>query len=295
MCKQIPFVETFANVSHNIPPKIFTFFFLPEKIMTTGEDKYQDPPFNFPTKANKSKLYAILGISSNASQSEIKSAFREKAKKLHPDIQQNSKSDTDSFGKEEQNAKFLELKNAYEQLTGQSDGDAEEQKGPIFGPGMRARMDAAKKMREKHGQTGGRIQAAREWSENSSREKKQEDHERAETSRSARFGEEEEELSAAEILFRARQKRGKVSSSSTFGGGGRRRQQQHPKARRANTTVGGSVVSNAAASLKAPLRSKRGGNGNLRVKVLAAIAVAGAVFLTANRRAKRREENLSEH
>lgn len=277
------------------PPKIFTFFFLPEKIMTTDEDKYQDPPFNFPTKANKSKLYAILGISSNASQSEIKSAFREKAKKLHPDIQQNSKSDTDSFGKEEQNAKFLELKNAYEQLTGQSDGDAEEQKGPIFGPGMRARMDAAKKMREKHGQTGGRIQAAREWSENSSREKKQEDHERAETSRSARFGEEEEELSAAEILFRARQKRGKVSSSSTFGGGGRRRQQQHPKARRANTTVGGSVVSNAAASLKAPLRSKRGGNGNLRVKVLAAIAVAGAVFLTANRRAKRREENVSEH
>ena len=93
--------------------------------MTTGEDKYQDPPFNFPTKANKSKLYAILGISSNASQSEIKSAFREKAKKLHPDIIQNSKSDTDSFGKEEQNAKFLELKNAYEQLTGQSDGDAE--------------------------------------------------------------------------------------------------------------------------------------------------------------------------
>lgn len=277
------------------PPNIFTFFFLPEKIMTTGEDKYQDPPFNFPTKANKSKLYAILGISSNASQSEIKSAFREKAKKLHPDIIQNSKSDTDSFGKEEQNAKFLELKNAYEQLTGQSDGDAEEQKGPIFGPGMRARMDAAKKMREKHGQTGGRIQAAREWSENSSREKKQEDHERAETSRSARFGEEEEELSAAEILFRARQKRGKVSSSSTFGGGGRRRQQQHPKARRANTTVGGSVVSNAAASLKAPLRSKRGGNGNLRVKVLAAIAVAGAVFLTANRRAKRREENVSEH
>ena len=256
--------------------------------MTTGEDKYQDPPFNFPTKANKSKLYAILGISSNASQSEIKSAFREKAKKIHPDIQ-NSKSD-----KEEQNAKFLELKNAYEQLTGQSDGDAEDQKGPIFGPGMRARMDAAKKMREKHGQTGGRIQAAREWSENSSREKKQ-DHERAETSRSARFGEEEEELSAAEILFRARQERGKVSPSSTFGGGGRRRQQQHPKARRANTTVGGSVVSNAAASLKAPLRSKRGGNGNLRVKVLAAIAVAGAVFLTANRRAKRREENVSEH
>ena len=294
MCKQIPFVETFANVSLYHPPKIFTFFFLPEKIMTTGEDKYQDPPFNFPTKANKSKLYAILGISSNASQSEIKSAFREKAKKLHPDIIQNSKSDTDSFGKEEQNAKFLELKNAYEQLTGQSDGDAEEQKGPIFGPGMRARMDAAKKMREKHGQTGGRIQAAREWSENSSREKKQEDHERAETSRSARFGEEEEELSAAEILFRARQKRGKVSSSSTFGGGGRRRQ-QHPKARHANTTVGGSVVSNAAASLKAPLRSKRGGNGNLRVKVLAAIAVAGAVFLTANRRAKRREENVSEH
>ena len=295
MCKQIPFVETFANVSHNIPPKIFTFFFLPEKIMTTGEDKYQDPPFNFPTKANKSKLYAILGISSNASQSEIKSAFREKAKKLHPDIIQNSKSDTDSFGKEEQNAKFLELKNAYEQLTGQSDGDAEDQKGPIFGPGMRARMDAAKKMREKHGQTGGRIQAAREWSENSSREKKQ-DHERAETSRSARFGEEEEELSAAEILFRARQKRGKVSPSSTFGGGGgRQQQQQHPKARRANTTVGGSVVSNAAASLKAPLRSKRGGNGNLRVKVLAVIAVAGAVFLTANRRAKRREENVSEH
>ena len=130
------------------------------------------PPggFNFPTKTNKSKLFAILGVSSTATRSEIKFAFREKAKKLHPDVVSRAKDDDGENSKsddEEQNAKFLELKNAYEQLTnrGSDDDDDEAGKGPIFGPGMRARMNAAKKMREKHGQTGGRMRAAREWNE----------------------------------------------------------------------------------------------------------------------------------
>ena len=112
------------------------------------------PPggFNFPTKTNKSKLFSILGVSSTATRSEIKSAYREKAKKLHPDVVSRAKDDDGENSKsddEEQNAKFLELK------TRTSNSPIEDQttttkkrKGPIFGPGMRARMNAAKKMRE---------------------------------------------------------------------------------------------------------------------------------------------------
>lgn len=276
--------------------------------MTEEEDA--PPGFNFPTKTNKSKLFAILGVSSTATRSEIKFAFREKAKKLHPDVVSRAKDDGENSKSddEQQNAKFLELKNAYEQLTnrGSDDDDDEAGKGPIFGPGMRARMNAAKKMREKHGQTGGRMRAAREWNEdendpqtNNERMKtpttKREDEERRKES--LNDGGVEDELSAAEILFRARQKRGVGSSSSTFSRGGLGgHRQRHPKSSGLGANASGSGGrSNVAANMKPPHNGfERSGNGNVRVKVLAAIAVVGAVFLAANRKAKRRgEENAS--
>ena len=106
----------------------------------------------------------------------------------------------------------------------------------------------------------------------------------------------EDELSAAEILFRARQKRGVGSSSSTFKGGLGGHRQRHPKSSGLGANVSGSGGrSNVAANMKPPHNGfERSGNGNVRVKVLAAIAVVGAVFLAANRKAKRRgEENAS--
>ena len=169
-------------------------------------------------------------------------------------------------------------------------------------------MNAAKKMREKHGQTGGRMRAAREWNEDendpqtnnentqrtTTKTKREEDEERRKES--LNDGGVEDELSAAEILFRARQKRGVGSSSSTFKGGLGGHRQRHPRSSGLGANVSGSGGrSNVAANMKPPHNGfERSGNGNVRVKVLAAIAVVGAVFLAANRKAKRRgEENAS--
>ena len=57
--------------------------------------------------------YDILGIQKNASESEIKKAYRKLAAKYHPDRQQN-KSDKE---KKEAEEKFKEVTRAYEVLS----------------------------------------------------------------------------------------------------------------------------------------------------------------------------------
>src|SRR5215211_4250862 len=52
--------------------------------------------------------YSILGVKHNASEKEIKSAFRKLARKLHPDLNPNDK---------EAEARFKEVSEAYEVLS----------------------------------------------------------------------------------------------------------------------------------------------------------------------------------
>lgn len=61
--------------------------------------------------ADKRDYYSVLGVDKTASDAEIKSAFRKKAKDCHPDLHPNDK---------QKEAEFKELNEAYEVL---SDGD----------------------------------------------------------------------------------------------------------------------------------------------------------------------------
>ena len=58
--------------------------------------------------ANKRDFYDILGVARNASDEEIKKAYRKLAMKYHPDRNPDSK---------EAEAKFKEVKEAYEMLS----------------------------------------------------------------------------------------------------------------------------------------------------------------------------------
>ena len=61
---------------------------------------------------DKSKYYTVLGIDKNASQEDIKKAYRTKAREYHPDKHANG-SDSE---KEMAEKKFKEINEAYEQL-----------------------------------------------------------------------------------------------------------------------------------------------------------------------------------
>ena len=58
--------------------------------------------------ANKRDYYEVLGINKNASQDDIKKAYRKKAKECHPDLHPNDK---------EAEARFRELNEANEVLS----------------------------------------------------------------------------------------------------------------------------------------------------------------------------------
>ena len=59
--------------------------------------------------ASKKDYYEVLGVSRDASEDEIKKAYRKLAKKYHPDANPNNK--------EEAEAKFKEVNEAYETLS----------------------------------------------------------------------------------------------------------------------------------------------------------------------------------
>ena len=84
---------------------------------------------------------ALLNVSPSASELDIKRAFREKAKTLHPDTAGVRHEDGRDFG---------ELREAYEFLLkhGSTEDVAVDN---VYGPGMQARFEAAKMWRERQG------------------------------------------------------------------------------------------------------------------------------------------------
>ena len=95
---------------------------------------------------------ALLNVSPSASELDIKRAFREKAKTLHPDTAGVRHEDGRDFG---------ELREAYEFLLkhGSTEDVAVDN---VYGPGMQARFEAAKMWRERQGSQNTPIKAARD-------------------------------------------------------------------------------------------------------------------------------------
>ena len=105
----------------------------------------------------------VLGVSVDASLEEVKKSFREKAKALHPDTAAAGAKQTQT-GDDGGDTTFAELREAYEILVNRA-GNANSNDGGashVYGPGMRARFEAAKKWRERQGATSGPVKAARE-------------------------------------------------------------------------------------------------------------------------------------
>lgn len=80
---------------------------------TYGENGYSQGNYR-PSSyfEDKSKYYSLLGISSGASQEEIKKAYRNKAREFHPD-KYASRSETERV---EAERKFKEINEAYDKL-----------------------------------------------------------------------------------------------------------------------------------------------------------------------------------
>lgn len=73
-----------------------------------GSSSYQNP------FEDKTKYYTVLGIQPGASKDEIKRAFREQAKKHHPDKFANESQEVRDYHEK----KFKEINEAYEKLAG---------------------------------------------------------------------------------------------------------------------------------------------------------------------------------
>ena len=81
--------------------------------------------------ADKRDYYEVLGIQKNASEDEMKKAYRQMAKKYHPDLHPNDK---------EAEEKFKEVNEAYEVLSDPSKKERYDQFGhagvdPSYGGG----------------------------------------------------------------------------------------------------------------------------------------------------------------
>ena len=75
-----------------------------------GSSSYQNP------FEDKTKYYTVLGVQPGASKDEIKRAFREQAKKHHPDKFENESQEVRDYHEK----KFKEINEAYEKLAGQN-------------------------------------------------------------------------------------------------------------------------------------------------------------------------------
>lgn len=73
-----------------------------------GSSSYQNP------FEDKTKYYTVLGVQPGASKEEIKRAFREQAKKHHPDKFANESQEVRDYHEK----KFKEINEAYEKLVG---------------------------------------------------------------------------------------------------------------------------------------------------------------------------------
>ena len=96
----------------------------------------------------------VLGVAEGAEIDEIKKQFRARAKALHPDTSDGTASED----------AFHELKAAYETLL-ERRGPESDPPDEVYGPGMRARLNAARAWRERSASKASGVAPAREWSE----------------------------------------------------------------------------------------------------------------------------------
>jgi hypothetical protein len=137
----IAFSLIFIYIFFTIFGALFSFFlpviaiifiwrlFIPKSKPNTYYYKFSDEDFNryynykshnnnnynnfYQNNYNKDKFYDILGVSKTASQDEIKKAYRNLARKYHPDRYSNASEEEKKLAEN----RFKEINEAYENLT----------------------------------------------------------------------------------------------------------------------------------------------------------------------------------
>ena len=92
---------------------------------------------------SRSRSAVLLGVSLDASEEEVKKAYRQKAKKMHPD--------TSTGAADFDGSSFADLREAYECMLHISATSCHDKNNDVYGPGMRARFEAARRWRERRG------------------------------------------------------------------------------------------------------------------------------------------------